>query len=179
MIRHSALGNCSLTLLVAGSLLAGCANKSESGKVRQTPLVERVDETPPMSPAERDRVLRQAHAEGLQLAEEGRYGLALAAFEKALESKPGSVDMLFNIAACHEALGDPMRAVMLYRQILEVMPNDPDCYANLGTSYIKMYHRESSPVWRKMARKAWTRSLELRADQADVKAFLAQTETID
>ncbi len=179
MMRHSTPNCRALTLLVASCSLAGCANMSEWGMVRQTPVVERVNETPTMSPAERERALTQAQAEGLQLAGEGRYGLALAAFEKAIELNPGSADTLFNIAACHEAMGDPMRAVTLYRQLLDVLPNDPDCYANLGTSYIKMYYRESSPVWRKMARKAWARSLELKADQADVRRFLAQTETLD
>ncbi len=179
MIRHDRPWMCTLVMSAVGVSLAGCADRSESIKVQQTPVVQHVNETPMMSPAERDRALQRVHGQGLQLAGEGRYGLALAAFEKALELKPGSVDTLFNIAACHEALGDPMRAVMLYRQILDVMPNDPDCYANLGTSYIKMFYRENSPVWRKMARKAWTRSLELKANQDDVKAFLAQTDTLD
>jgi len=179
MIRRSASCSGVLTLLGAGLLLAGCVNTHEFGNVRQATVVEHIDETPTLSPAERNRNFHREHARGLQFAEERRYGSALAAFEQALALKPESVDTLFNIAACHEALGDPMQAVLLYRQILDVKPNDPDCYANLGTSYIKMYYRENSPVWRKMARKAWTRSLELQADQADVKAFLVQTETID
>jgi len=179
MLRHSALTCYTLTILATGSLLVGCAGKADSGKLQQSAAIERVDETPVMSPAERDRCVERAHAQGLQHAQEQRYGLALGAFEKALVLRPGSADTLFNIAACHEAMGDPMQAVLLYRQILEVTPNDPDCYTNLGTSYIKMFYRENSPVWRKMARKAWARSLELRAEQADVQAFLAQTETLD
>lgn len=179
MLRHSAFMCCLLTCLAAGLLPAGCAGVSDTSKARQSAAVERVNESPLMSPADRDRNLQRAHTLGLQLAEQGRYGDALAAFEEALALRPGSTDILFNIAACHDAMGDPMQAVLLYRQILDVTPDDPDCYANLGTSYIKMYHREKSPVWRKMARKAWTRSVELRADQPDVKAFLAQTDTVD
>ena len=132
-----------------------------------------------MTPAERDRRLADIHAHAVGLAQEGRYSMALAAFEQALALKPDSVDTLFNIGACHEALGDPMLAVRIYRRILDVTPNDPDCYANLGTSYMKMYHRENSPVWRKMAREAWRRSLALKPDQPDIQAFLAQSESID
>jgi hypothetical protein len=42
-----------------------------------------------------------------------------------------------------------------------------------------MYYRERSPVWRKMARQAWRRSLELDPGQPDIRRFLTRSEVPD
>ncbi len=132
-----------------------------------------------MTDSQRDRAFDAAYAEGLRLVERREIGPALAAFERAVALRPDSLEASFNLGACHEALGDPLRAIGVYRQILSIHPDDADCYHNLGTSYIKLYHRENSPVWRKLALKAWRRSLELNPHQDDLKSFLAQTESPD
>ena len=95
-----------------------------------------------LTPDERSKRYRECFSEGIQLVEQGRIGLALGAFEEAVAMAPTSSDALFNLGACHERLGDPQRAINIYRAVLELSPQDPDCYANLGTSFIKMYYRE-------------------------------------
>jgi len=108
--------------------------------------------------------------------QEGNYGLALAAFEESLRHAPLSHDALFNLGACHEALGDPFQALGIYRRVLQVDPNDADCYANIGTCCIKLAHREQNPAWITMARGAWRKSLELRPNQPDVAKYLADVD---
>ncbi len=157
----------------------GCAQPSDQHKTTGETLVEAPHTALAMTPAQRGRKFRAFYDEGLALAERGQYGLALGAFEKAVALKPTSVEALFNLGACYEATGDPLRAINIYHRVQEQTPNDPDCYANLGTSFIKMYYRERSPVWRKMARQAWRRSLELDPGQPDIRRFLTRSEVPD
>ncbi|MBN2562441.1 MAG: tetratricopeptide repeat protein [Phycisphaerae bacterium] len=167
--------------LVGASLLlaAGCRSLNDGNKPVEQGLVEAPDASPAMTPAELGRRYRALSAEGVRLAGQRQPGLALAAFEQAVALRPESAEALFNLAACYEDMGDPMRAVNIYRRVLQMTPDDADCYRNLGTSFIKMYYRERSPVWRKMAREAWRRSLALRSEQPDVRAFLASTDSVD
>ena len=166
------------TCLIADTACSGLSNRSRDA--RGPGLVEAPrDDTPDMTPAERQRRFSAFYAEGLDLARQQQYAYALHAFEQAVTLKPTSPDALFNLGACYDATGDPLRAVGIYRRVLKVRPNDSDCYANLGTAFIKMYYRERSPVWRKMARESWQHALKLNADQPNVKDFLAMTEAID
>jgi len=157
----------------------GCSEMSDRDKASESVLVEAPDATPSMTPAELARRFRAAYAQGIKLVQQGQYGLALGAFEQAVALKPMSSEALFNLGACYEAIGDPPRAINIYRRVLALTPNDADCYANLGTSFIKMYYRDKSPVWRRMAREAWQHSLELNPGQADVRAFVAKSESLD
>ena len=171
----------SMILLFVAVLSAGggCAALKAKDQPEPTGLAAAPDPTPGMTPAEQSRRFRAVYREGMSLVEQGQYGLALGAFEEAVSAKPQSAEALFNLGACYEAIGDPVAAIRIYRQVLQLTPDDADCFANLGTSFIKMYHREKSPVWRKMARDAWRRSLELKPDQPDVRGFLAKAETLD
>ena len=180
MIRRNPLHILTIAYACAQGLATfGCSGLKPPNLDRPPTIVQRRDTTPMMSPAQRDRRFRKAYADGLRLAQERRYGVALGAFEEAVRLKPESVEAMFNLGACHEVIGDPMRAIGIYRRILTMTPDDPDCYANLGTSYIKMFYREKSPVWRKLAQKAWRRSLQLEPDRSDVKRFIAQAEAME
>ncbi len=165
-------------LIIVPGLLAsiGCRVGDES---TGQGLVQAPEKPPELTPAECEDRFLASHAEGLKLAGNRQYGLALRSFERAVALKPTSTEALFNLGACYEASGDPLRAINIYRTILRVTPDDPDCHFNLGTSYIKLYHREKSPVWRKMAREAWQRSLELNPEQAEARRFLVRTESLD
>ncbi len=168
------LAVCLITSVGCNGLLSRSRDAQPSGLV-EAPQ----DDTPPMTPAERQRRFSSLYAEGLDLVRQQQYALAMHAFEEAVSLKPTSPEALFNLGACYDATGDPLRAVGIYRRVLKVSPYDSDCYANLGTAFIKMYYRERSPVWRKMARESWRHALILNADQPDVKGFLAMTEAID
>jgi tetratricopeptide (TPR) repeat protein len=167
-----------LVLCVSGLAVAGCASMQKKNRVAEG-LVEPPQARSALTPVEQGRQYQAAFSEGLTWVQNGEYGAALGAFEKAVELKPNSTGALFNLGACHEAIGDPARAINIYRSVLALSPNDADCYANLGTCYIKMYYREKSPLWRKMARGAWQQSLKLKAGQPDVQRFLAATESVD
>lgn len=166
------------TCLLSGTACNGLFSRSRDTK--PTGLVEAArDDKPAMTPAERQRRFSACYAEGLDLAGREQYALAMHAFEEAVALKPTSPEAMFNLGACYDATGDPLRAISIYRQVLKVRPEDSDCYANLGTAFIKMYHRERSPVWRKMARESWRHALKLNTNQPNVKDFLAMTEAID
>jgi tetratricopeptide (TPR) repeat protein len=172
-------------VLLAGAVVvlppaAGCGRSSELVAESNAPgQVEPADDLPPMTPAQREQEYEAAYRAGVACAARGQYAYALPAFEKALALKPSSVEALFNVGACHEAVGDPLRAITIYRRVLEINPDDPDCYANLGTSFIKMYYRDKSPTWRKMARDAWQHSLMLKPDQPHLQEYLARSESLD
>lgn len=170
-----------LMCVVAVDLLfaVGCTKQTDSSDLTVRSKIEKPQSKETLTAAERDRRYRRVFNEGVRLVQGNQTGPALAAFQEAVRLKPNSTDALFNLGACFEELGDPMRAVHLYRRVLTITPDDPACYFNLGTSYIKMYYRDKSPGWRKMAREAWRQSLALRPGQVEVERFLARTETLD
>lgn len=139
-------------------------------------IVEHYDDVASMTPAQQDRLYREVYAQGIKFAGTGQYGVALGSFEQALRLRPDSVEAQFNLAACHDAIGDPMKAISMYRSLIQVTPDDPDCYANLGTSFIKMYHREKSPAWRRLALEAWQQSLQLEPNQPVIREYLARSQ---
>lgn len=164
-------------LFVAAAVLtmgSGCADWSAQDRIQPTVRVER-PKSPPMSRRQREQSFHAAYTEGMALAARHEYGVALGSFEKAAALNPMSTEALFNLGACHEALGDPLRAIGIYRRIIKLTPDDADCYTNLGTSYVKMYFRDNSPAWRRMALDAWKHSLKLNPDQPNVRRFLQQT----
>ncbi len=157
----------------------GCTKQTDSSDLQVRSAIEKPQSKEILTAVERDRRFRRVFNEGVRLVQGRQTGPALAAFQEAVRLQPNSTAALFNLGACYEELGDPMRAVHLYRRVLTITPDDPACYFNLGTSYIKMYYRDKSPGWRKMARDAWGRSLALQPGQVEVERFLARTETLD
>ena len=151
--------------------LAGCGSRYKSPPV--TSRVEIQNDSPKaLTPAEKDHRFKELFDQGIEYIRREQYGPALASFEEAVRLKPDDPDALFNLGACHEAIGDPLAAINLYRDVLSLRPDDPDCYANLGTSFIKMYHREKRAAWKKMAMAAWEQSLALNPKQPRVQGFL-------
>lgn len=157
----------------------GCADRAEKDRIQPSVRVERPAKKPPMSRRQREQAFHDAYAEGMAYAAQREYGVALGSFEKAVALNPMSTAAMFNLGACHEALGDPMRAIGIYRKIIQLTPDDPDCYTNLGTSYVKMYYREKSPTWRRMALEAWEHSLQLNPNQPKVRRFVQQTTSLE
>lgn len=151
--------------------MAGCQalfRKPEATALRVEPPVKQE-----LTAEQRGNTYRASFQRGLELTRQGEYGLALGAYEDALAMDPNSREALFNLAASHEALGDAFQALTLYRKVLEVDPNDADCYRNIGTCCMKLAHRERNGAWLDMARSSWQRSLELQPDQPDVAGYLA------
>ncbi len=162
-----AIGIAGATLLVA----AGCESKLNTSAASPRVEIDRENEKT-MTPAEKSRRFREVYMQGVELASREQYGLALASFEEAARINPESPDALFNLGACHEAIGDPLAAINIYKDVLKIMPDDADCYNNLGTSFMKMYYREKSPTWKRMAQEAWEHSLAINPHQPQVREFL-------
>lgn len=161
---------CVATITIA--LLAGCGSQEK----REDAIRVQPPEKKKLSPAESKREYAMAYERGLAVVQRRDYAVALGYFERAVELDPSSIEAHFALGACYEQTGDPVRAIRQYRQILAIRPNDADVYANLGTSYVKLYQREHNKVWLSMARDAWEHSLALRPGQSDVRNYLASID---
>jgi len=162
-------------MVVVSTVSTGCSHFGGDKGVTVT-RVEGAG-TEPINAQERQRRFKSAYEYGIKYARQKRYAEALAGFEEAVRLQPNSVPAQFNLAACYEGIGDPLKAIGIYNRILRVQPDDADCYHNLGTSYMKMHHLDRSPQWKKLAVQAWQRSLDLRPDQPQVREFLARANT--
>ncbi len=157
--------------------LAGWTGCGRPGDAQPVMRVEPPPAPAPLNPAERRRGHDDAVERAVALAERGDYGTALGWFEKALEYEPTSPAARLGLGACYESIGDPVRAIQEYRRLLATNPADADAYANLGTSYIKLYHRERNSAWRDLARQAWEQSLRINPRQPDLRGYLASLDS--
>lgn len=161
---------CLVGLAGLACVIGGCVRpKAQSQTLRVEPPA------PPVEPTESEkrRLYADAMQSGVERVDRGDYGVALGFFESALKVAPDSIEARLALGACYESIGDPIRAIREYRAILATNPNDADAYANLGTSYIKLYHREKNSAWLAMADDAWNRSLQLNPNQPDVRQYVA------
>src|SRR5262245_11117225 len=67
-----------------------------------------------------NELVRHHTEDGYHLFQRGSYADARDCFEAALKLKPGDADLLYNVAQCHERLGQGDRAEALYKECLEV-----------------------------------------------------------
>lgn len=156
-------------------LQSGCSDSKWGGDGELSARTTIVDKNT-LSPAERTQRFEAAYRAGMTCAERRDYGEAMAAFEEAARLNPESTEALFNLAACYESIGDPLRAIGIYNRILRITPDDADCYHNLGTSYIKLYHLQKTPAWKRMALVAWEKSLKLRPEQPKLREYVARVD---
>jgi protein O-GlcNAc transferase len=71
--------------------------------------------------------VREYNEDGVRLYENGSFADARDSFQAALDLKPGDPDLTFNLARCHDQLGQPGRAEALYRQCLQSSPDHAEC----------------------------------------------------
>ena len=102
--------------LVVGSLLAPTAWGASSSSESTEPLPAEAKAT---------ETARRHFDRGARLYKQARYREAIAAFEAAYKARPHGV-ILFNIAQCHEKLGDLAAAWKSYDAYLKAIPNADD-----------------------------------------------------
>lgn len=181
MKRHE-LAGFAWAVATIGAMVAGCksANDQQMAAAPNPVIeVERPDAVENLTPDQREAQFVYSYETGLEMIRREQYAHAMGAFEEALRLNPTSTESMFNLAACYDSIGDPLRAIQIYRRLLELTPNDPDCHANLGTAFIKMYYRERSPAWRKMAWQSWERSLRLNPEQPEIAKYLERSKNAE
>ncbi len=63
---------------------------------------------------------------------QGRYLMAEACFEEALENQPENAAYLYNLGNAQRELGKTKEALLQYKKAIRLSPNDADIYNNLG-----------------------------------------------
>lgn len=181
MTNHSRRSVCWAAVVVtAVTLISGCKSNQKTGQQVATgsPIIDVEQSNDPgrLTQEQRASQFQYSYDTGMEMVSRQQYAHAMGAFEEALRLNPSSRETMFNLAACYDSIGDSMRAIQMYRQLLEANPNDADCHANLGTAFIKLYYRERSPAWRKMAWDSWERSLRLNPEQPEIQRYLKQSK---
>jgi type IV pilus assembly protein PilF len=85
---------------------------------------------------EADR-LRAYNQDGVYLFQRGEYAQARESFAAALVLKPDDAVTLYNLAECHDRLGDAVRAEQYYNACLARDPNHADCRHALATLLVR------------------------------------------
>ena len=70
--------------------------------------------------------LNELTTDGVHLYRQGAYRNAQETFRVALEIRPNDPDLLFNLARCHEKMGNQAEADKVYQECLRVAPNHPE-----------------------------------------------------
>ncbi|MDI1309521.1 MAG: tetratricopeptide repeat protein [Methylotenera sp.] len=63
---------------------------------------------------------------------QGRYVVAEACFEEALQNQPRNAAYLYNLGNAQRELGKPKEAAVQYQKAIQLSPDDADIYNNLG-----------------------------------------------
>jgi tetratricopeptide (TPR) repeat protein len=97
------------------------------------------------------------YATGLQLRYAKKYDQALEAFQKALESDPGSAAIRFEIGTCYRLMGNHKKAVEVLQKALEMNPEYGPGYESLAFAYNALGQRTESLDALEKAARAKTR----------------------
>ena len=71
--------------------------------------------------------VRDYNEDGVHLYQQGSYAGARDTFRAALALQPGDPNLLYNLAQCHDRLGQAAQAEQLYQDCLRSAPNHPEC----------------------------------------------------
>jgi tetratricopeptide (TPR) repeat protein len=86
--------------------------------------------------------LREYAEDGIHLYHQGAYPQARQSFEAALALAPNDVNLMFNVAQCHDQLGQHEPAEKLYRDCLARAPDHAECRHALN---VLLYARGRRP----------------------------------
>ncbi|MBV9085396.1 MAG: tetratricopeptide repeat protein, partial [Acidobacteriaceae bacterium] len=93
--------------------------------------------------------------QGSQDLQRGDNAGAEAAFRRALELKPQSIEILNNLAIALAREGKPSEAVAIYNRALKVKPGDPVTTRNLAIAYFRAQrYKEAFPLFESLSRSA-------------------------
>lgn len=76
--------------------------------------------------------VRDFNADGIYLYQKGDFVRAKETFEFALKQKPEDPNLLYNLAQCHDQLGENQKAEEVYRLCLQKDPNHPSAQHSLA-----------------------------------------------
>jgi Tfp pilus assembly protein PilF len=86
--------------------------------------------------------VREYNEDGVHLFHKGSYSEARACFAAALALQPHDPDLLYNLAQCHDKLGQTARAEQTYRECLQLAPNHPEAWHALTVLLVNTNRRD-------------------------------------
>jgi tetratricopeptide (TPR) repeat protein len=123
--------------------------------------------------------LPSAHAcLGEVLLDLGKRDEAMLAYAEAAKLRPKEVGAWLNLAAAARAAGSYGRAVLALQRATQLAPEDADVWARLGETLIELHRATDKPEPLAEAVEAWRRSLQLDADQTELRRNLRIYESV-
>jgi tetratricopeptide (TPR) repeat protein len=77
---------------------------------------------------------------------EGKFGLAVDNFRKALECEPDSIEILFNLGVALINKKDFEPAVDCFQKVIELSPEEVAAYSNIALAYAKKYDYKNAII---------------------------------
>jgi tetratricopeptide (TPR) repeat protein len=125
-----------------GGLRAGLAAALVAGAIVTCPAPAAAQTPTPASDAARAMQLNEA---GSELYASGKYAAALQAFQRAYSLLP-EPNLLFNIAGCHERLGQRQQAIEYYRWFLGTASANPEGRRRAISTLARLEAQPSGPA---------------------------------
>lgn len=102
-----------------------------------------------------------------------RLDFAILAFKQAAKEDPKSSEPWAQIGSCYYRMGNTKLALENYTKALELNKKNPDAYRGIGVVYMTQFVADQSKTdLRDKALAAWNSSLEIKADQDDLRKLV-------
>jgi Flp pilus assembly protein TadD len=88
-------------------------------------------------PTAQEERVRAYKEDGLTLFQRGSYAAARDSFEAALRLTPCNPDLLFHLAQCQDRLNQTTQAEQIYRQCIQLEPNNVECRHTLDVLLVR------------------------------------------
>jgi len=142
---------------------APSSSQATTGQANGTSQISQALALPAVPPAETPTTKEGWISLGNDQMDAAHYQDAIFAYQRALELDPKNVDVRVDMGTCYRNLGQPEKAIEIYKQALQINPRHPNAWRNSGVVYYYDLHENAKAL------AAFRKYLEVWPDAPDAQ----------